>query len=694
MQRGSHDDTSPIRHAPTTTQCEPCALAKATKIISRRDDTPNAAEKPFERISLDFVPLRAAYNDDKWFLHITCRKTGYETIYTMARKSSFTGAVIEAINTIETRFKAKIRYCRLDGEKSLGDDFDNFIYSKGITLEHSAAETQAQNGYSERAGRVIVTMARALSIGSSIPEYMWPEAIKFCAYIRNMTPIQRHEWKTPHELVTGSKPDARHLKIWGCRAYPLIYHLQRLDKLAPRAMIGYLMGYDSTNIFRIWVPSRMRVFSTRDVTFNEQLFYDPAEIDVGHVLGTRVESLFRGMLPAGWTYDAEDDEASDSSDAESVAQEPSSEHAPEKPMQDETHLVTPEATLEATAERTSEQPVQPQLTAQERRNQNTAPRAADISANESEQFILPEGTKRIHRRRDAHLAMLAGIDRGSTYLYAFNSMLQLAPVPAMVSMPLMHRDQLPKEPRNWKEMLRHPMAAEFKLAATKEYGDLKRRGTFESVSRNSVMMTPLPLMWVFTYKFNKDGYLDRFKARLCVRGDLQVTTSETYAATLALCTFRTMIAFAAAFGLVLRQYDVVNAYANADIDEEIYCYPPEGFGEPDILLRLRKALYGLKQSASLWSNDLRGKLVRLGLYPVPGVEALYTDETLIVFFYVDDIIVACPPERVDTLDRFERQLMEMYDIKALGDAKWFLGIRIVRNEDDLRIWLCQDSFIQ
>ena len=31
----------------------------------------------------------------------------------------------------------------------------------------------------------------------------------------------------------------------------------------------------------------------------------------------------------------------------------------------------------------------------------------------------------------------------------------------------------------------------------------------------------IPLKWVFTYKFDADGFLEKFKARLCVRGDFQ-----------------------------------------------------------------------------------------------------------------------------------------------------------------------------
>lgn len=94
-----------------------------------------------------------------------------------------------------------------------------------------------------------------------------------------------------------------------------------------------------------------------------------------------------------------------------------------------------------------------------------------------------------------------------------------------------HRDTLPAEPRTWKQMLKHRYSADFKLAADRELQELSKRDTFEWIARDTAQAAPLPLMWVFKYKLNTDGYLTKFKARLCVRGDLQSTQQEIYAAT-------------------------------------------------------------------------------------------------------------------------------------------------------------------
>jgi hypothetical protein len=56
--------------------------------------------------------------------------------------------------------------------------------------------------------------------------------------------------------------------------YVVIKNRPRLDKINPKAYIGHLIGYDSTNIFWIWLLHQNKVISTRDVTFDKSEFYD------------------------------------------------------------------------------------------------------------------------------------------------------------------------------------------------------------------------------------------------------------------------------------------------------------------------------------------------------------------------------------------------------------------------------------
>jgi hypothetical protein len=77
------------------------------------------------------------------------------------------------------------------------------------------------------------------------------------------------------------KPKEVHLKVYGCKAFALTddthrgkFKLMRLDACA---WIGYLVGYRSTNIFRIRIPALDKVITTRDVVFNENKVLDDKE---------------------------------------------------------------------------------------------------------------------------------------------------------------------------------------------------------------------------------------------------------------------------------------------------------------------------------------------------------------------------------------------------------------------------------
>jgi hypothetical protein len=140
----------------------------------------------------------------------------------------------------------------------------------------------------------------------------------------------------------------------------------------------------------------------------------------------------------------------------------------------------------------------------------------------------------------------------------------------------------------------------------------------------------LPLMWVLTYKFDENSYLTKFKARLIERGDLPKVYKDTYAATLAAQIFQFFVALMAAFGLKAFQYDVLNAFLNAEVNRKIYVQTPEGYVDQfGPLLQLWQALYSLKEALLLWYNNLCASLKKMGLKPVPGIPCLFTNKSLL-----------------------------------------------------------------
>ena len=287
--------TGAILKGPTTVECESCGVSKAHKVISRRQPTRSLV--PFYRIHLDLIPGIVAYNGDQYVAHFLDDATRLNDVEAMAKKSSLPQVVIKYCNVVERRYGFKVAIIHTDGETALGNNFKECMAERGITLEISPPHTQSQNGSAERSGRVIIEKSRCMRIEAHLPEELWPEIKKAAAYLINRTPSRGLRWQTPFQKIQSVmnisplKPNIGHLRVYGCRAYPLKYNIPRLNKLAPRAHVGYLVGYDSTNIFRVYIPSEKKVIRTRDVQFNEQLLYDDSQPDLANVLRERADQM-------------------------------------------------------------------------------------------------------------------------------------------------------------------------------------------------------------------------------------------------------------------------------------------------------------------------------------------------------------------------------------------------------------------
>jgi hypothetical protein len=669
---------------PATIQCPTCSVSKATEIVSRRTEVEDQATDSFDRISYDLIPLKTAYNGNHWVSHFHCTTKAFNIVYTHRSKSESTAIVEEVLNLIKNKYGTNVRFLRTDGETSLGNDFDTLIKERGIQVERSAPDTQAQNGDSERSGRTIITKARAIQTHARLPHDLWPEAVQTTGYILNRTPTRKLGWKTPYEGVKNKKPRLAHLHPFGCKAYALQKHIPKLEKLNPRAHVGYFVGYDSTNIFRIWIPSKNTVIRTRDVTFDHTSFYDPRDVDTSLILQQTATDLVRKIeLPERSEIKAlgeVDDEVYDTivvdvpfiPRSKDTAHLPSPEATPPpQPTDSVISVATPSST--GSLSPPPDSPLQGAIG-------NSAPRGNEISSQLDESNIL------IRPRRSAHATALLRVNQLSGYHSAFGTALKLRT--------LKHRDTLPSVPKNWTQMLAHPHATEWRKAADTEVQTLQSKGTYEYVkSTHSKETKPLPLMWVFSYKFDEDGYLAKHKARLCARGDLQTTNQDTYAATLAAQTFRAIMAIVAAFDLETRAYDAINAFVNAKLSQPLPCQCPEGYEKEGCILMVLRALYGLKESPALWFKDFSTTLAEFELYPAPGVNCLYTNSWLILMFYVDDIIITYSKEHKAKVEQFESKLLAKYEVRVLGEATQFLGIRIVRDRPQKKLWLIQDAYI-
>ncbi|RYP87917.1 hypothetical protein DL769_000369 [Monosporascus sp. CRB-8-3] len=515
---------------PTTVECQACGKAKAKRQIRR--EPREGASRSGQRIAIDF--------------------TDFEEDPEKTRKDTDTLSFEHLLGVLKNQDKVFPQVIECDNEILKNYQLRDMLQSPpfSIRLEPSAPHTQAQNGGAERSGEP----------ASFLIVYIFKAAV----YLYNRTPKYALFWQSPYEVyytylayrdgvaVLDRKPQQAHLRTYGCMAYAMtitaIKKEQRLQKLNPKAWIGFLVGYRSTNIYEIWNPLINKVVATRDVQFNEKATFSgdikDLKDDLIHVTEDELQNLLQRV---------------------------------EVPDQAHGHL--------------------------------------------GEMF------------REAERAYL----------------------------------QSHKEMRSWEVVDQSSAKGKQVLGCT----------------------------WVYVYKFNKHGWLQKCKARLVVRGDQQLKAAcgNTYASTLAGRSFRALIATAARFDLELKQYDAINAFVNANLPYEVYMKTPPGYPQRGKTLLIRKALYGLRESPLLWQKDFTGTLKRLGLSPVPHEPCCFTRQGVLIFFFVDDIVTAYRKEDQDLVDQLIQQIRERYTLTEGEDLQWFLGIELIGDRAERKIWLSQSDFI-
>ncbi len=87
--------------------------------------------------------------------------------------------------------------------------------------------------------------------------------------------------------------------------------------------------------------------------------------------------------------------------------------------------------------------------------------------------------------------------------------------------------------------------------------------------------------------------------------------------------------------------DFTNAFAQADLKEQVYVALPMMFDSPngpDTILKLNKSLYGLVQALLSWYNHLTKGLEDTGLTKSDNDPCLFFGNGMMVLVYVDDCI--------------------------------------------------------
>ncbi|GKB71602.1 ribonuclease H-like domain-containing protein [Tanacetum coccineum] len=166
------------------------------------------------------------------------------------------------------------------------------------------------------------------------------------------------------------------------------------------------------------------------------------------------------------------------------------------------------------------------------------------------------------------------------------------------------------------------------------------------IKNNTWILVPRPpnanivrSMWLFRHKYNADGTLSRYKARLVANGSTQlagIDVDETFSPVVKPATIRTVLSLAISRHWPVHQLDVKNAFLHGSLSETVYMHQPPGF------------------------RDLQ--------HPDHGADTAY------LLLYVDDIVLTASSS--DLLQQIITSLHAEFSMTDLGSLNYFLGIYV------------------
>ncbi|CAN1188688.1 Retrovirus-related Pol polyprotein from transposon TNT 1-94 [Linum perenne] len=647
-------------------QCEVCQLAKHTRTVY--SGLKYQPTKPFAVVHSDiWGPMKTQnVNGARWFVTFIDDHTRLTWTFLMKEKSETTTIFQNFHRMVSTQFQTTIQVLKTDNAHDyFNSALGSYLTTHGIIHASSCVDTPQQNGIAERKNRHLLEVARASMFSHSVPKYLWGEAVLTATYLINRLPSRVLNFRTPRQVfldifphISRYSPDLPP-KVFGCTVFIHIAPQHR-SKLDPRSMKGVFIGYSATQKgYKCYVPHKKRVYTTRDVTFFEALPYFNKTVLQGEQIPSEsstesVESQFVDLI-------ALEDDSPWITTMAPVQGESSSR--PQKPLVVYQRRKTTAAVEEVV------------------RDQAINPENPDIHEQDVE-VVVDDETNDL----DLPIALRKGV-RNCTR-YPISNQVSYERLSESHKAFIMTLDQI-VTPKNIQEAMESP---EWKKAVMEELNALEKNGTWDVVPLPTGKNT-VDCKWLFTVKYRADGAVERFKARLVARGFTQsygVDYEETFAPVAKLNTIKILLSLVVNLDWPLHQLDVKNAFLNGDLAEEVYMNLPPGIRKPrpDLVCKLRKALYGLKQSPRAWFERFTNAVKKGGYYQCQTDHTLFvkhssTGRMSILIVYVDDIIIT--GDDVEEIQNLKAQLATEFEIKDLGNLKYFLGMEVSRSANGIVI---------
>jgi hypothetical protein len=625
--------------------CEPCALAKQTRLPFQSSDS--KVEQPLALVHSDVCgPMKvASLGGKKYIATFLDDYSGLSTIRLLKHKSEVASAVREVFTLLENQSGYKVKALRTDnGGEYVNSTLTTYLKSKGIQHQPTMPYTPEQNGKAERLNRTLIEKVRAMLADADLSKQLWAEALLTANKIRNRSPVSGKD-KTPWELFFGEKPDVSFLRPYGSKAFVLVPKQRRTSKLDMVSTPGKLVGYaPGCNGYRVLIGNN-KIISSRDVVFSSP--------------------TSSGAPPLPVTVSAGDNNQ----------REQSTDAADDDDEEEEDDIVS---SLNNSSNPVNSGPAAP------------APGPAPGPAHGPVRRTSRITAGRINPYRFVGSAQYPGYDRmpvspqnGGSTAQAETAMLAAI-----------------KEPESYEEAMASEQAEEWRQAMDDEMASLAANNTW-TLERVPEGVKPIPVKWVYKVKRDSAGYIERFKARLVAKGFKQregIDYGEVFAPVGKFSTFRVLTAIVAAQDLELHHLDIKTAFLYGELEETVFINQPPGYeeGGSDVACHLQKAIYGLKQAPRVWHKKLDEQLLAFGFKASTADPSLYyyngeeqgKPYNIYVLVYVDDLLIAS--KSLGAVQDVKEYLKGPFDARDLGEAQYYLGIKISRDRGSRTIKLSQE----
>lgn len=590
---------------------------------------------------------------------------------------------------------SRVKRLTIDGGRDWGmSSFEKFASDNGIEVIVSAPDSQYQNGVSERGIRFIQDAARCCSIQMKVPSVFWNYMLDMTCYTLNCTSQssvnnKKTPWEVYWSVMNPEKqiPHVDHLLIPSslCIAHVDINHRIIGEKLDSRGTRAIFLGYRGTKNKVVWLLDGGRFLITPHVVVHETVQHghgwpsDPREI---------VRSLpkhVQDRLKSRPTDYARNEDYNVEHDQNTDRLQPRGRGRPirtiARPYQDQIALNS-ESSMYVDNEL-------PKLSAEE----------VSVSSAEQESEKV---RKILHT--SAHHQIFDSNEDG-------DQLFRLLTTPSRVRKHLVTATT--DEPTYRQAMSGHEKDL-WEKAMFEEINGCLVRDTFKFVRNNNNPNRKhlVTAKWVLKKKYKSGMTIEKYKARIVARGFTQtkgIDYNESSSTTARSASWRTLMALAAINEWYILQADFISAYFAGELKEQVFMeqFPqlkeffklhPEdaqrlGYSEEGII-ELKKPLYGLKQSGACWQRRVREIMKKNGYYPLISDNSIYYSKItkIIIASYVDDFLLFGPNR--EALKALTEDLNKAVSLHDLGDASWFLGVRVRRSSPTGSVRLDQEQYLR